>query len=281
MDNQTVLETGAAPDNPASVQAGEVAFDTGIGEEERPRNPLQVIGDGARTLFSNVIGTFKNPMSLIPAGVIAVLWIVLTALRAGGINPAPVGALSFLSFADAGVGGGVVKTLGGLVGKGVFVAAVYRVIGMFTKKEKGEKRGLADTLRGAFAFDLADLWSWTLGLGFGLIALAFISGGLHRYSLIGGIAGAFMAAKSALDGGFVSQLAGSVTRMLGGKGDGGGFTRGLASGMGLGGLLALINIPIAVMIIGAVLVAGSVVMMILDKLGIFVLGGKKEEAKAE
>ena len=274
-----VPEYAGAFSNPASASAGEVAqeLEESGREEQRSGNPLRVIGEGLKTLVRNVAASFKNPASLIPAGVIALLWTVLTVLGALGVRSVPTDVLSFLSFAGAGTGGGIVKTIGGILGKGVFVAAVYRVIGLFKKKEKGERRSLGETLKGAFAFQLSDLWSWTMGLGFGLIGLAFLSGGMQRFSVVGGIAAAFLTARSALNGGFLAQLAGSFSKLLGGKGDGGGFVRGLAAGFAAGGLLALLRIPVAVMIAGAVLVAGSLVMMILARFGINVLGGKKEE----
>ncbi|MBQ4290275.1 MAG: hypothetical protein II719_03685 [Clostridia bacterium] len=278
--------TAKAPDAacvfsaPASPDAGEFAQEMEeTGQKEQSGNPLRVIGEGFKTLAGNVVASFKNPASLIPAGVIALLWVVLTVLVALGVRSAPTDVLSFLSFAGAGTGGGIVKTIGGILGKGVFVAAVYRVIGLFRKKEKGEKHTLGETLRGAFGFSLSDLWSWTLGLGFGLIGLAFLSGGLQRFSIVGGIAAAFLAARSALNGGFLTRLTGSFSKLLGGRGDGGGFVRGLAAGFAAGGLFSLLGIPVAVMIAGAVLIAGSIVMKVLARFGVAVPGGKKEEGK--
>ena len=59
----------------------------------------------------------KNPKQMIPTVVLGIVWLVLALLASFGINPLPVRILSFLTFAQGGMFGGVLGAVGGILGK--------------------------------------------------------------------------------------------------------------------------------------------------------------------
>ena len=111
--------------------------------------PGKVIGAGLKSLFTSIGSSFKDPKRLIPAFVIAAVWLVLNILQACGINPVPTRILSFLTFANGGMSGGFFGAIGGVIGKGIFAGALVSLIGLFTRTG-GEKRSFKDTVKGAF-----------------------------------------------------------------------------------------------------------------------------------
>ncbi|NLD99317.1 MAG: zinc-ribbon domain-containing protein, partial [Fibrobacter sp.] len=77
----------------------------------------------------------KDPKQMIPTIVLGLFWLVLALLGSFGINPLPVRILSFLTFAQGGMFGGVLGAIGGILGK-VVVAAFLNafIIPLFQKK---------------------------------------------------------------------------------------------------------------------------------------------------
>ena len=74
-------------------------------------------------MISSITAVFKNPIKLLPALILAGLWLIINILQGFGINILPVKALSFLTFAEAGMHGGIMGAIGGIIGKGMFVGA--------------------------------------------------------------------------------------------------------------------------------------------------------------
>lgn len=77
----------------------------------------------------------KNPKQMIPTIVLGLFWLVLALLGSFGIDPLPVRILSFLTFAQGGMFGGVLGAVGGILGK-IVVAAFLNaiIIPLFQKK---------------------------------------------------------------------------------------------------------------------------------------------------
>ena len=157
---QNAADTPQSFDFTAQGSAGEAALGT-LGAVESgapaPEGPVRVVGSGFKSLFTSIGAAFKNPKKLIPAFILAGVWLTLNILRAFGIEPLPTRMLSFLTFANAGTSGGIAGAVGGIVGKGVFAYALVSLIGLFTRKG-GEKRRFADTLKGAFGVTLGTLF---------------------------------------------------------------------------------------------------------------------------
>jgi len=245
-------------------------------------SPLKVIGASIKSFGSSLSSLFKNPKKLIPAIVLAVLWLAIGIIQAAGWNPVPVKIISFLTFAQAGMNGGFFGAVGGIIGKSVFAGAVASLVNSLTNKNKRKKRSFGETAKGALGVSLDTLFAWIFGIGTAILLFAVISGGvITRFSFMGGVAAAYLAGKSALNGGFLSRLSGSCARLFKGKvgtgGDGSGFVRGMSVGFALGAFFGLLNINLVLIIVGASLAGVGLILTILQKIGVIKMG--KEAAK--
>ncbi len=260
-------------------EAGEAAYGT-IGSTamnavtELIPGPWKVIGTGIKQFFSSLRAVLKNPQSLIPAVLLAIVWLVLNLLQVNEVDAAPVQVLSFLTFANGGMSGGFLGAVGGLLGKGIFAGAITTLLGALLRKKPDGKRSFKDTLSGTFGVSLGTLWAYLAGAGAAMLLYLFISGGAPRLAFMGGIAAAYLAAKSVLNNGFLHRLISSFTSK--GKAAAGpgaaGFVRGLTVGFLAAAFLGLTNVNLILIILGAVLFIGGVVMMILQVKGIVKLG---------
>ena len=235
--------------------------------------PGKVIGTGVKSFFISIGSAFKDPKRLIPAFVLAVMWLTLNILQACGITPIPAQILSFLTFSNGGMSGGVIEAIGGILGKGIFAGALVSLIGLFTRKNTSTKRSFKDTFSSAFGSSLDTLWAYLTGIGAAMLLYLFISGGATRISFMGGIAASFLAARAALNSGFLRQLLGSFTKSKNASGPNvSGVIRGLSVGFAASALIGLSNINLILIIIGSVLLVGGGVMMILQATGVVKLG---------
>ena len=255
---------------PAPSESGEAAL--GILGPSLPQaselipGPLKVIGSSLKSFFSSLAAAVREPRQLIPALVLAVLWLVLGILKSAGIEPVPVKALSFLTFANGGMEGGTAGLIGGLLGKGLFAGAVTSVVGALRKKQGGEKRGLGAAVRGGFGFTRETFWAYLAGAGAALLLYLFISGGALKAFFMSGAAAAYLAARAALHNGFLKKLLSSFTsrgREQAGPGAAG-VLRGMALGFAAAALLALAEKRLAILIPGIVLLLGGGAMLILQ-----------------
>ena len=261
----------------APVLAGEASFGSvseGSGEqtESTEKGPGKVLGDTLRSFFSSLGSAFRDPKKLIPAFILAGLWLILNILKACGISPLPARIMSFLTFADAGMNGGIAGAIGGITGKGLFAGAVVSVIGLFAKKNRGPKRSFRDTLKGAFGADAGTVWAYLTGAGAAMLFYLFISGGSTRMSFMGGIAAAYLAARSALNNGFLRRFIGSFGRKKGGGAGAAGFVRGMAAGFAAASVIGFSDIDLILIILGSLLLIGGIVMMILQACGVLKTG---------
>ena len=197
----------------APILSGENAFgQVDVNKSENAHlTPGQVISNSFRSLISSLTAFFKDPIKLIPLIILAVLWLTINILQACGVNFLPINVFSFLSFAEAGMHGGILGALGGIIGKGIFAGAAVSLVRLFTQK-KGEKRSFADIVKGAFGVSPDTLWAYLTGIGAAMLLYLFISGGATRISFMGGIAASFLTARAALSGGFLQKLFGSFTK---------------------------------------------------------------------
>ena len=186
---------------------------------------------------------------------------------------------SFLTFAEGGLHDGWAGAVGGILGKTVFAGALMSFFSLFTRKEKGAKRSIGETFKGAFGFTNETLWAWLTGIGAAMLLYLFFSGGETKMSFMVGIAGAFLAARSALNNGFLRQLLSSFSS----KGktqagpNAGGLVRGLSVGFILASLTGLSGIPLILIIAGGVLFVGGIVLMILQATGVVKIGKEARE----
>ena len=234
--------------------------------------PGKLIGTSVKQFFTSIGAAFKDPKRLIPAFVLAVVWLVLNILQSCGINPVPTRILSFLTFANGGMSGGFFGAVGGIIGKGIFAGALVSLIGLFSRKG-GVKRSFGETLKGAFGVSLNTLWAYLTGIGAAMLLYLFISGGSTRTAFAGGAAASFLAARAALNTGFMRRLLGSFTKSKSPSHPNvSGLIRGLSVGFAASALIGLANINLILIIIGSLLLVGGIVMMILQATGVVKLG---------
>ncbi len=81
------------------------------------------------------IAVFKNPLKLLPTLVLGAVWLVIGYLSATMQLPLWAKVVSFLSFAEGGMFGGVLGAAGGIVGKVVMAVFVNSaILPLFQKK---------------------------------------------------------------------------------------------------------------------------------------------------
>lgn len=241
--------------------------------------PGKVIGSGFKSMFKSLIGNFKKPIKLIPIFIIITIWIVIGILEAAGNTSTPVRVISFLTFANGGTHGGFVGLIGGIIGKGIYACAFVAFIGLFKRKEKGEKGSGKQNFKDVFGFSSSKLFAFILGIGLSMFFFLFISGGATRISFMGGFAAWFVSLMTCISSGFLFQFISSIFSK--GKTDVSNYAYGLLQGLSIGMLLAsllgLININLILFITGCVLVVTGTVLLILQATGAIKLG--KEKAK--
>ena len=156
---------------------------------------------------------FREPKKLLPVLGMVALWLITYLLRAFGVNGIPTKILSFLTFAGSSSFSNPLSLLGGLVGKGIFAAAVTSIISLLANKKKTQapqpKRSFGEMLKGAFGVSGDTIFGWLCGIGAALIAYCFISGGNGLMSVMGGAVAAFTAAGAAAGAVFGSSSGGN------------------------------------------------------------------------
>ena len=281
----------AAPAGPqtfsfnAPAALGETALGSIGGElsaavAEAVPGPFKVLGSSIKSFISSIAAAVKEPKKLIPALVLAVIWLVLNILQATGVESKFTDVLSFLTFAKGGMSGGLAGAVGGILGKGLVAGAVTKLIGSFSRKGDGGKRSLKDTLKGAFAFSSETLFLWLTGAGAAMLIFLFISGGDTRSAFMAGLACMFLSGSAALSNGFVKRILSSFVRKS--KSDVSGkiteLIRGGTAGFAAASLIGLSGIGLILSILGGLLFLGGIVMIILTKAGV-VMYRKKVQAK--
>ena len=246
-------------------------------------SPLALLAAEAKRVFTSLGNIGKSWKKLIPAFVLAAVWIAVAVLRACGLENFPVGLLAFLSFGDAGLTGNIFFLIGGIVGKCVFAAALGAVIRL-----AAEKKGLPSPEK-LFRFPLDGLPAFLLGAGAAILFSLFIAGGLCPTATLGLLAAALAAALSLLRGGFWLRFFRAVLVRLTGSARAEAaecFLRGCAAGCAFSALLCpfgrLFPAWAVALIAAIVLLIAAVTLMILKKAGLFRVGtpsGAKETGK--
>lgn len=209
---------------------------------------------------------FKDPKKILPVLGMVALWLITYLLRAFGVNGIPVKLLSFITFAGSSSFSNPLALLGGLVGKGIFAAAVISLIGLLSTKKTREpqpKRSFGELLKGAFGVSGETVFGWLCGIGTALVVYCFISGGNGIMSVMGGAAAAFMSARAAAGNGFIRQFIGSLKVKNPKPLEG--VTRGMAVGFSGATLIGMIPYGMTILLInGFLLLLGGGTVMVLQ-----------------
>ncbi|MEA5017396.1 MAG: hypothetical protein VB009_01605 [Erysipelotrichaceae bacterium] len=88
---------------------------------------LGTLFSGFKQLFNNITNIIKDKKRLILVLILAVLWLLASILPALGFNVAGISFISWLSFAQGGLGGNILNKMAGVIGKGVFAYAISLV----------------------------------------------------------------------------------------------------------------------------------------------------------
>lgn len=152
------------------------------------------------------IKALKNPKQMIPTVVLGVFWLVLALLGSFGINPMPVRILSFLTFAQGGMFGGVLGAVGGILGKVVVVAFLNAaIIPLFQKKApfSGVGGGIKGFFKSLAVKSIASVSPLLGGLGLSLLLYAFMNRSQSlQNSIVGIIAFIMLLQNMGKQGGF-------------------------------------------------------------------------------
>lgn len=217
-----------------------------MGEERADKSTDEVINGCGRHIKDSFLSGLKNRKTLATAGIMGIIWLVISLLPAIGFNPLPVQVLSTLTFAQGGLTGGGPGFIGGIIGKGLIAYFVTLVITgkispesissslrYFTAKFSG--RGLDDT----------SIPPLLIGIGAALLIYNFLAGTSTIFNVMVGIV-AFIVAVRSLSGksGCVRRITASLFAKNG-CADSGLITKimtGWAAGFGLGVGLSLFGV---------------------------------------
>jgi|GEM_PF-1492540 len=191
----------------------------------------------------------KRPFALLPTLVIIVLQMALSFIKIGAPWNRMVTVLSFLTFAQGGMYGGVIGAAGGVIGRGIYTWAIGSLVAaLFNSGKKSPKTpALKGNSHGTIPFII-------LGSGLGLFAYNFLTGDASIENALIGVtcaAACFRAAKRGQ-----GYLTGLVSSFTGGKLKRGAVSRvilGIAAGMVFGTLTSLVFSGYWCYIIGAAL----------------------------
>lgn len=160
----------------------------------------------------------KNPRQMLPTVLLGLVWLVLALLGSFGINPLPVRILSFLTFAQGGMFGGVLGAAGGILGK-VVVASFLNaaVVPLFQKKApfSGIGGGIKGFFSGLAVKSITAVAPLLGGVGASLLLYAFMNSNQSlQNSMVGIIAFVMLLQNLGRQGGFLWGLAFSAANSL-------------------------------------------------------------------
>lgn len=260
MSPGTAVYTGA----PQGIPAGPLPAPPGIPERWSPT-------------FLDSFKTFlKEPKKLLSLLVLAVIWLILSLLPAMGINPLPVKILSFLTFAQGGMYGGVLGALGGVIGKALFAYGFSVLIApLFSGRNpfKGMGSGFKGFLAGLALQSANAAGELILGAGAALILFNFFTGNAGAVNSMAGIAGFILALKMLFSrsGPIWRLLLEAAHRLTRGRTPSGvtasRLVSGFAAGSALGAALSLLQLPYLPYLAGAVLLFAGLVLALAVKPG--------------
>ena len=176
------------------------------------------VGEFLKECLSKCADSIKHPLRLLPILVIGAVWMVIGYYSSKMELPMWAKVVSFLSFAEGGLFGGVLGALGGIVGKVVMAVFVNSaILPLFEKKWPFV--GVAGGLKGMFS-DMGRETSRGIapflgGMGAALILYSFLNISQISLNSMVGIAAAVMLVQSiGNQGGFIFGLLFSIANSL-------------------------------------------------------------------
>ena len=187
------VEIEAQPDTEIHARGSEQ--NAADGDRPGPPDPVKI---QIRAGLDSLRQFLRNPKQLIPMLALGVVWLILSLLSALGINPWPVRALSFLTFAQGGMYGGAWGAMGGIIGKAVFAYFVsVLILPLFSGKNpfKGMGIGFKGFLSGLALQSVNAAAQLMLGIGLALVLFNFFTGNASPVNSMAGVVGFMLALK--------------------------------------------------------------------------------------
>ena len=154
--------------------------------QEKVQAPVQAqtqekvgVGKYLKNVFQQGLQVLKNPIKLLPTLAIGAVWMIIGVLSSiWKPFPWPMQVLSFFSYAEGGLFGGVIGAIGGIAGKVVMAVFINSLIlPLFEKKPPFV--GVAGGVKGMFASmskdTLKGIAPLLLGIGLALLLYTFMN----------------------------------------------------------------------------------------------------------
>lgn len=245
-------------------------------ESQLNLGPLGFVQSSFRSSISAIRLMLKNPKQMIPMLVLSAVWLVLSLLPAFGFNPLPVQILSFFSFAQGGMYGGLLGAVGGIVGKAIFAYFVTALIlPLFSGKKSfnGTGTGFKRFFAGLAVQSVNALALLLTGFGFALILYNFLTGNASLVNSMAGVTGFIIAVKGlGSKSGFLWGLLLSITnKVSNGKVPSqvtvSRMITGFAAGNAASIALSALSIPYLLYAVGSLLIIAGIITAIIVKPG--------------
>lgn len=181
------------------------------------QNPMGV-GKYIAGYIRQSLAVLKNPKQMIPTIALGIVWLLLALLCSFGINPLPLRILSFLTFAQGGMFGGVLGAAGGILGK-VVVATFLNVAIVPLFQKKAPFSGIGGGIKGFFGAlavkSMTAIAPLLGGIGASLLLYAFMNSTQSlQNSMVGIIAFVILLQNISRKGGFLWGLVFSIANSI-------------------------------------------------------------------
>ena len=228
----------------ASDRAGETAMQLpqlqsalGFADEAKAvLDPFTQFFTGVSGFFKGVINVFKDPKALTFSAVLSFVWMILIVMKQLGIGGVFTNALSWITFAQGGLGDGALGILGGFFGKVVVASGLFALVDGGKDIGEGMKKWF-----NCFN-DTPNIGAILTGAGLSLILYNFFVANAGFGDTMVAITGATLALKAlGSQNGFIFGMARSImSRKLGSNRiPNESKTNAFISGIGLGSALAI------------------------------------------
>ena len=201
-----------------SIETGEIIFADVhpqiTGRALQITNPVKVILNGAWNIISGTGLAFRDKKKWIPALILAVIWFALMLLSILNINHRVVRIISWLTFANSGLGiygkTGIMEIIGGVIGKGIVAGFMFSLFSSGAIKSAGS--GLKTMISCFSCKNMGQMSILLLGTGLALVSYNFMAGAAILSMSMSGIA-AFVLLLQALgkETGFLHSFFGGLT----------------------------------------------------------------------
>jgi hypothetical protein len=172
----------------AAVKAGEMTLPQEMLPLNMPEftNVLEFFGSGIRQILPGFKAAFRVRRRLIAALVLAFLWIVFIFLPPAVTDAVPAKLLSWLTFAQGGLQGGLLTKIGGIVGKGLL--AVFFTSLLVDKSTWGQMKAGISAVTGGIKGDKTTTYRWLAGMALALILYNLMVGSTSLQNSMASIA---------------------------------------------------------------------------------------------